>query len=75
MLSRLKRLLIIAVVLLLIYVGSYVCFRAMHIDRWEADGHDYVIFPQSSAVYYFYRPLTYVDAQLTGMRFHIGPHR
>lgn len=70
-----KRILITAVMLLVIYVGSYVCFRAMHIERWDRDGRDYVIFPQSPVVFYLYRPLTYVDAQLTGMRFHIGPHR
>jgi hypothetical protein len=70
-----KRALVIIVALLLVYVGSYVCFRTMHIERWERDGREYVIFPRSTAVYYLYRPLTYLDAQLTGMRFHIGPHR
>ena len=70
-----KRLVLIIVMLLLVYVGSYVCFRSRHLERWEHDGRDYVIFPQSAAVYYLYRPLTYLDARLTGMRFHIGPHR
>ena len=70
-----KRLVLIIVMLLLVYVGSYVCFRSMHLKRWERDGRDYVIFPQSTAVYYLYRPLTYLDSRLTGMRFHIGPHR
>ena len=70
-----RRSLIAAVVLLVVYVGSYVWFRSIHIERWDRDGRDYVIFPQSPAVYYLYRPLTYLDARLTGIRFHIGPHR
>ena len=70
-----KRASIALAVLLVAYLGSYVCFRVMHVERWQRDGRDYVIFPESSAVYYLYRPLTYLDAQLTGMRFHIGPHR
>ncbi len=70
-----KRALIAIAILLVAYVGSYVCFRATHVERWDRDGRDYVIFPQSPAVYYLYRPLTYLDARLTGMRFHIGPHR
>ena len=70
-----KRLFIAAGVLLAVYVASYRWFRATHVERWERDGRDYVIFPQSAALYYFYRPLTYVDAKLTGMRFPIGPHR
>ena len=40
------------------------------------DGHDYVIFPANPIfLYYFYRPAALVDGALTGMRFHIGPHR
>ena len=70
-----KRLAIAAVLLIVVYLGSYLLFRATHIERWERDDRDYVIFPQSPAVYYLYRPLTYLDARWTGMRFHIGPHR
>jgi hypothetical protein len=70
-----KRPLLILVVPILIYAGSYVWFRNAHLQRWDRDGHDYVIFPeQPRAWYYFYRPLTYLDGRLTGMRFHIGPH-
>jgi hypothetical protein len=70
-----KRLLLILVVLLVAYMGSYAWFRSAHVERWDRDGRDYVIFPQQPALYYLYRPLTYLDARLTGMRFHIGPHR
>lgn len=59
-----------------LYLLSYVSFRYTHIEMWKRDRHKYVIFPQDKIyIYYFYRPLTYVDGLLTGMRFHIGPHR
>ena len=57
------------------YVGTYIWLRALRVEGWDRDGHDYVVLPQSSLVYYVYRPLTYIDAQLTGLRFHIGRHR
>jgi hypothetical protein len=69
-----KRLLAVILLLLPAYVGSYFWMRSSHIERWDRDGHNYVILPQSRAIYYLYRPLTYLDARLTGMRFHIGPH-
>ena len=70
-----KRLLLLLVVFLAVYMGSYAWFRSTYVERWDQDGRDYVIFPQQPALYYLYRPLTYLDARLTGMRFHIGPHR
>jgi hypothetical protein len=70
-----KRLLVAILVVITIYVGTYVRPRASHVERWDRDGHDYVILPRSTVVYYLYRPLTCIDARLTGMRFHIGPHR
>jgi hypothetical protein len=70
-----KRLLLILVVFLVAYMGSYVWFRSARVERWDRDGREYVIYPQQPALYYLYRPLAYLDAQITGMRFHIGPHR
>jgi hypothetical protein len=70
-----KRLFLLLVALVIVYIGSYAWFRSSHVERWDRDGRDYVIFPQQPALYYLYRPLTYLDARLTGMRFHIGPHR
>ena len=64
--------------LLLIYVASYVGFRTSHQEVWARDQNTYVIFPEGGGgnlLYYGWRPLTYVDGALTGMRFHIGPHR
>ncbi len=60
---------------LLVYVGSYSWFRSTHVERWDRDGRGYLIFPQSGALYYFYRPLSYIDARISGIGFHIGPHR
>jgi hypothetical protein len=63
--------------LVLLYVGSYVGFRQGSAEVWEHDKQTYVIFPDGPgrALYYLWRPLTYVDGAVTGMRFHIGPHR
>jgi len=64
--------------LLVLYAATYGGFRQTHIEVWEKDNQAYVIFPAGSvgkALYYAWRPLTYADATLTGMRFHIGPHQ
>lgn len=60
---------------LVVYALSYVAFRMSHREVWENEGEVYVIFPAEAAwLYYFYRPASYLDASLTGMHFHIGPH-
>jgi hypothetical protein len=69
-----KRFFVVILLVITIYVGTYIWLRASHVERWDRDGHEYVILPQSSVVYYVYRPLAYIDAHLTGMHFHIGPH-
>lgn len=64
------------VLIFLIYIVGYIWFRNAHIQVWEKDRQAYVIFPANRlVVYYFYRPLTYIDGFMTGMRFHMGPHR
>lgn len=63
-------------VIVLLYLGGYALFRQTHIEVWEKDNNEYVIFPTGSTyLYYAFRPLTYLDSILTGMRFHIGPHQ
>jgi hypothetical protein len=69
------KILLVVIAIVIAYPGSYLICRSMWVERWDQDGHDYVIFPTSTILYYLYRPLTYVDARFTGMRFHIGPHR
>lgn len=65
----------IITIILIAYIGSYLAFRSQHIERWEKDQRDYVIFPVGKSIlYYFYRPLVLIDGPLTGMQFHIGPH-
>ena len=61
-------------VLAILYVLGYVGIRQSYAEVWEHDGNTYVLFP-SSGLYYLFRPATYLDAAVTGMRFHIGPHQ
>ena len=72
-----KRTVVIFVIaLFLIYFLSYIWLRQTHAEVWENDGQTYVIFPADKIyLYYIYRPLNYIDGNLTGMRFHIGQHR
>ena len=73
---RRRRIWVVFTLLALAYVGSYLGFRKSHTEIWKNDGKAYVIFPRnSSALYFAFRPITYLDGALTGMRFHIGPHR
>lgn len=71
-----KRLCFIGAICILVYISSYIYFRQTNIEVWDKDNHAYVIFPKSAPyLYYMWRPLTYVDAAIFGMRFHIGPHQ
>lgn len=59
-----------------LYLAGYATLRIANAETWEHDGRTYVIFPESPiALYYIYRPVAVLDGALTGMRFHIGPHR
>jgi hypothetical protein len=63
------------ILLLAIYLLSYTAIRIVNAETWEKDQQVYVIFPKSPiAIYYLFRPLSYLDAKVTGMNFHIGPH-
>ena len=75
--SRMKRTVLISLVLIgLVYFSSYFWIRQTRMEIWEKDGNAYVIFPDDKVyLYYFYRPLSYVDGTITGMKFHIGQHR
>lgn len=71
-----KKWIVLAVVVLAIYLLSYAVFRHTNTEVWEKDGEAYVIFPENKVyLYYIYRPVSYIDGSLTGMRFHIGAHR
>ena len=71
-----KSTLISIAVLVIIYFSSYIIFRQTHIEIWEKDSKEYVIFPTDKIfLYYLFRPLTYFDGKFTEMNFHIGQHR
>ncbi len=73
--TRHTRRLVLGVLLCaVVYVASYVGFRVTHVEVWDHDGREYVII-QQRLLYYAYRPIMYLDAALTGMGFHIGPHQ
>ena len=65
------------VVLLTLWIGSYLAYRALGQEVWAADGKTHVVLPGGPgvALYYIWRPLMLCDAAATGMAFHIGPHR
>jgi len=64
-----------ALLLIALYAGGYVAYRAMNTEVWEADGKPYVIYPsEGRALYLLWRPLAYVDVALTGTGSHLGPH-
>ncbi len=71
-----RNILISVIVVVLLYFFSYIWIRQTRTEIWEKDGSAYVIFPADRIyLYYFYRPLSYVDGTITGMRFHIGQHQ
>lgn len=75
--SRLKSTFLISLILIgVIYFSSYLWIRRTRTEIWEKDGNAYVIFPDDKIyLYYFYRPLSYVDGTITKMKFHIGQHK
>ncbi|MBH1973921.1 MAG: hypothetical protein I8H94_02485 [Rhodobacteraceae bacterium] len=57
------------------YVVAYGLLRQTQQEVWQNDGQTYVIFPVSlPLLYYAFRPITWLDARVTGMHFHLGPH-
>ncbi len=63
------------VVLSSAYVLSYIGLRQTRAEVREKDRKIYVIYPEDRALYYIFRPLSYIDGKLTGIGSHIGPHR
>ena len=62
-------------VVMLCYGGGYLFFRQSNQEIWQKNNQTYVVFPTSMrSLYYLWRPLTYADSTLTGMKFHIGRH-
>ncbi|MEO0912784.1 MAG: hypothetical protein AAFY59_07325 [Pseudomonadota bacterium] len=62
-------------VALFFYAGAYLWLRETSQEVSAQDGAVYVVFPEDRPwLYKLYRPAAYLDAVLTGMRFHFGPH-
>jgi hypothetical protein len=75
-LSKLKIGLLALLLTVVLYGSVYFWFRESHSEVRKKNGKEYVIFPTSAqALYWFFRPATYVDGFITGMNFHIGPHQ
>jgi hypothetical protein len=70
-----RKFLIGAIILFTLYFIGYIWLRQTHTEIWEKDGKPYVIFPENKILYYFFRPLSFIDKQVTGIDFHIGQHR
>jgi len=62
----------LGVSLTIVYGALYLAYRFPNTETW---GDDQVVVFGSRASYLFFRPAAYVDGNLTGMRFHLGPHR
>ena len=70
------KILILVLALFSLYTLSYVWLRETRTEVWEKDGKPYVIFPADKIyLYYFFRPMSYLDGKLTGIGFHLGQHR
>ena len=70
------KILIALLIVLLIYLGSYVFVRQNYTVILNHYGDQEVIFPTDRVyLYYLYRPLSYIDGALTEMTFHIGQQR
>ena len=72
MIARVRNLVGLLVSLTIAYGAIYLAYRFPNTETW---GDDQVVVFGSSASYLFFRPAAYVDGNLTGMRFHLGPHR
>jgi hypothetical protein len=40
-----KRVFVAILVVITVYVGTYIWLRASHVQRWDYDGREYVILP------------------------------
>ncbi|HEX8288751.1 MAG TPA: hypothetical protein VF556_12180 [Pyrinomonadaceae bacterium] len=70
-----RKITVMVFALSLIYISGYFILRQTDQEIWESGGKVYVIFPEDKILYYLYRPMSIIDEKLTGIKFHIGPHR
>ena len=59
---------------LFIYLGAYLMLRFLFVEA-HTTGENYLIFPKDKPLLYWaFRPMSYADEYLTGMKCHLGPH-
>jgi hypothetical protein len=76
--EKMGRIATLVLLLLAVYAGSYAVFRQTNQEVWTQDKQTYVMFPSGAvgrALYNVWRPLSYADSRLTGIRSRVGPHR
>lgn len=62
-------------VLVILYVTSYIVLRSLWTHRVQDNTKIEMQFPKGQAwVHAAFSPLCHLDAMLSGMTFHIGPH-
>ena len=65
----------IVLVLIILYVTSYIVCRSRWTHTWDKDGKAYMHFPVSAAwLQSVFAPVTMVDEKLSGLHFKLGPH-
>ena len=57
--------------LIVAYGASYLSYRGNH-GTVSANGGAYITY-DSQVSYFFFRPISYLDVALTGVRVHMGP--
>lgn len=72
--TKILILILLVMVLFTAYLISYTIFRFNHFEVCGQDKQLYIIFPEDNPVlYYLYRPLSYIDANINDIGIHIGP--
>lgn len=69
-----KRLVFVVAIVLVVYLRSYALYRSANLKHRADDGRGYVSYENKPALYYFYRPVSYVDARLTRVRSRLHVH-
>lgn len=65
----------IVLVLVLLYVTSYIVVRSRWTHKWDKDGKSYMHFPVSASwLQAAFAPVCMIDEKISGIQFRTGPH-
>lgn len=65
----------ILLVLVILYVTSYIVLRSKWTHTWDKDGKAYMHFPVSSSwLQAVFGPVCMIDEKLSGLHFRVGPY-